>query len=376
MEDKKYEYIVSFPHIGNYYVAIYNWLSNILDKNKAKVMIPKKMSKKTLELGSNNSPDFICLPFKYNLGNYIESLNMGANVLIQAGGGCKYGYYSEVQKQILLDMGYNFKYITLVEKGKIKPIKIYKKFKQLNSKLTFTKFVYRFFIGALIAYYIDKFENYMRENICYELEKNKFKVLHVKFLNSLKKVKSLRNLFKIKKQYFKKLKSIKLNKKEERTNIKIGIVGELFTSMEQFSSNNIEEKLTNLGAVTKRYTTITYLMLKRPFEINKLLKKSKEYIRYELGADGTLSVAHALELAEMGYDGIIHIKPFGCTPEENAVPILQKISADKNIPIMYLTFDTQTSDTGIETRLEAFYDMLCMNKSKRILEDSKEVLNG
>ena len=103
-------------------------------------------------------------------------------------------------------------------------------------------------------------------------------------------------------------------------------------------------------------------MIKKPLEMKRLIRKSDKYIEYELGADGTVSVAHAIELANKGYDGIIHIKPFGCTPEENAVPILQKISIDKNIPIMYLTFDTQTSITGLRTRLEAFYDMLSMKK--------------
>ena len=79
--------------------------------------------------------------------------------------------------------------------------------------------------------------------------------------------------------------------------------------------------------------------------------------------------------AKKGYDGIIHIKPFGCTPEENAVPILQKISLDYNIPIMYLTFDTQNSDTGVNTRLEAFYDMLSMKREKSDNTNIKGVLN-
>lgn len=379
MDSKKYKYIVSFPHLGNYYVPIFNWLTNILDKSTTKVMIPKTMSKKTLELGSNYSPDFICLPFKYNLGNFIESLESGANVLIQAGGGCKYGYYAEVQNQILKDMGYRFKYLTLVDKGKIKPISIYRKFKEINPKLTFFKMLYRFLVAALIAYYLDKFENYMRYNISFEKINGDFEALHKRFLNKLKYVKNLRELLKIKRINFKKLKKIELLfkcQKEEK--IKIGIIGELFTSMEQFSSNNIEKKLYDLGAVTKRYTTLTYLMIKKPLEMKKLIKKSNKYIEYELGADGTTSVAHAIELSEMGYDGIIHIKPFGCTPEENAIPILQKISSDKNIPIMYITFDTQNSDTGLETRLEAFYDMLCMNKEKNkiLFESTGEILDG
>lgn len=82
IKEKRYKYIVSFPHIGNYYIPIYNWFVNIFDKDTTKVLIPKKMSNKTLEYGSNNSPDYICLPFKYNVGNFIESLESGANVLV------------------------------------------------------------------------------------------------------------------------------------------------------------------------------------------------------------------------------------------------------------------------------------------------------
>lgn len=373
---KKYKYTISFPHIGNYYIPIYNWLSSIIDKDTTKIMVPKKMSKHTIEIGTKYSPDFICLPFKYNLGNFIESLDNGANVLVQAGGGCKYGYYAELQKQILEDLGYKFKYITLVDMGRIKPFRVYNRFKKINPKLSFLKFIYRFCVAAAIAYYLDKFEDYMRKNLAYELMKREFNLLHQKFLIKLKKVKNFRELLKLKNIYLNKLKSVKVISKYERNKkIRIGIIGELFTSMEQFSSDNIERKLNDLGAVTKRYTTITYLMVKKPFEMKKLIKNSSKYIKYELGADGTTSVAHAIELAKKGYDGIIHIKPFGCTPEENAVPILQKISLDYNIPIMYLTFDTQNSDTGVNTRLEAFYDMLSMKREKSDNTNIKGVLN-
>ena len=49
-------------------------------------------------------------------------------------------------------------------------------------------------------------------------------------------------------------------------------------------------------------------------------------------------------------------------PEMDIIPVLHNISADYKIPILYLSYDTQTSDTGIETRLEAFYDMIDMRK--------------
>ena len=55
---KKYKYTISFPHIGNYYIPIYNWLSSIIDKDTTKIMVPKKMSKHTIEIGAKYSPDF------------------------------------------------------------------------------------------------------------------------------------------------------------------------------------------------------------------------------------------------------------------------------------------------------------------------------
>lgn len=36
--------------------------------------------------------------------------------------------------------------------------------------------------------------------------------------------------------------------------------------------------------------------------------------------------------------------------------MLQKVSEDYSVPVLYLTYDSQTSDTGLDTRLEAFYD--------------------
>jgi len=40
-------------------------------------------------------------------------LESGANVLVQAGGGCRFGYYGEVQKEILKKLGYKFDFIKL-----------------------------------------------------------------------------------------------------------------------------------------------------------------------------------------------------------------------------------------------------------------------
>ena len=79
--------IISFPHLGNYYHPFSKLLTLLTEKE---VRIAPPITKKTLELGTKYAPDTVCIPFKYNLGNFIESLENGANILFTAGGGCRY----------------------------------------------------------------------------------------------------------------------------------------------------------------------------------------------------------------------------------------------------------------------------------------------
>ena len=210
---------------------------------------------------------------------------------------------------------------------------------------------------------MDKLSSYPRENMGFEIEKNSFLNTEKEYLNKLKEqkqnpIKIIKNYY----QYKKKYKKIKVNKPQNP--IKIGIVGELYSIMEPYCSNNIEQKLASYGIEVHRFTTLTYLLFQKKYNIKKLLKKGKKYLKYHLGADGTESVVLAKELAEKKYDGIVHIKSFGCTPEINAMPILETISNDYEIPIIYFSFDASDNTVGIDTRLEAFYDMLTKKKEK------------
>lgn len=82
MSDKKY--IVGYPKLGSYYVPIYNLLKNLVDNEKVEIIVPDKLTNSIIKKGAKNSPDYICTPFKYNMGNFIDALENGANVLIQA----------------------------------------------------------------------------------------------------------------------------------------------------------------------------------------------------------------------------------------------------------------------------------------------------
>ncbi len=346
--------IISFPRMGNYDIPISYLIKKI---TKAKVIVPPKITKKTIKLGSTHSPDYVCVPFKYNLGNFIESLNLGANTILQAGGGCRYGYYAELQEQILKDLDYEFEFVNFIENNHVSIKKIYKYAKKQNSQLNIINYSYYLLNTALMIIIMDKLSKYPRENLGFEVNKNDFINTEKNFLNELKRskigiIKLITIYFKYKHIY----KKIKI--KKPKNCLKIGLLGELYSLMEPYCSNNIEYKLASYGIEVHRFTTLTYLLFLKKYNIKRLLKKGKKYLKYHLGADGTESVVLSQILAQKKYDGIVHIKSFGCTPEINAMPILERISNDYNIPIIYFSFDSQENDVAIETRIEAFYDML------------------
>ena len=69
--------VISFPTLADYNTPIKFLIENLTDYE---VKTAHAITKKTLEVGSKYSPDYVCLPFKYTLGNYIESLEDGANI--------------------------------------------------------------------------------------------------------------------------------------------------------------------------------------------------------------------------------------------------------------------------------------------------------
>lgn len=352
---------ISFPQLGDYSTPI----SFLLRKCKVgEVVMPMPITKRTIELGSKYSPDTVCIPFKYNLGNFIESLNMGCSCVIQAGGGCRYGYYGELQEKILKDLGYDFKFINIAERNQITISSFYKNLKILNKNLSLFVFLYYGFITLLMIEYMDNIDNYIRLNVGFEVHKNSFYDLKKKMLRDFGRNKGIINLSFL---YFKYKRMFKrLEKNIPKVCLKIGIIGELFTSMEGYSSYYIEKELAKMNIRVKRYTNASYLLYKKKLGFRKILRKSKNYIKYHLGADGTDNVYRTIEIIKNGYDGIIHIKPFGCTPEIGAIPIIQKVCHDNDFPIMFLSFDHQTSEEGIKTRLEAFCEML---KERKNLND-------
>ena len=207
--------------------------------------------------------------------------------------------------------------------------------------------------------YMDNIDNYIRKNIGFEEVSNSFLDLKRKMLIDFSNIKGYFHLRKLYKKYKEFFYNIKINKPNNC--LKVGVIGELYTVMEPFANYNLEYELAKKGVEITRYTNATYLLFKKKKKTKKYLRKLKN-VKYKMGADAMDNIYYATYMCENKYDGIIHIKSSFCTPEIASMGIINKICKENNTPVIFFSFDANTSEVGIKTRLEAFYDMIEMRK--------------
>jgi predicted nucleotide-binding protein (sugar kinase/HSP70/actin superfamily) len=97
-------------------------------------------------------------------------------------------------------------------------------------------------------------------------------------------------------------------------------------------------------------------------------KAASPYLNELIGGHGINSVGETVLYARHGYDGVIQLAPFSCIPEIVAKGILPRVSRDLGIPVLTIFIDEQTGKAGIQTRLEAFVDLLMEKKHQKSLK--------
>ena len=210
---------------------------------------------------------------------------------------------------------------------------------------------------------MDKIDKIIRKRIGFEVKENSYLKEKNKMFEAFKSTKSITKQIYYYYKYKHKIKKIPYQKPKDC--LKVGIIGELYTAMEPFSTYFLEKNLAKMHVEIKRYTNLSYLLWQKKFLEKHMLRVTKKYCKYSLGADGLDNVYRTIKLINKSYDGIIHTKPFGCTPEIGAIPIIQKICQENEMPILFFSYDVETSDEGIKTRLEAFEDLIKIRRNKK-----------
>lgn len=347
---------VAFFRYCYYEPAFRFFTEQVLD---AEFLMLPRATRQTIELGELLSTDYVCTPFKHILGDYIEALDRGANVLVQFAGPCRLGYYGELQESILRDAGYDFVMLNFSERNDEGPMGWAKDcLRKVNPDISIPHAVKQLAATASMARKLDEAHDFYLANAGFEIERGSFDRAWGALIDDMNVAQSDRDIDVAFNRAMDAMRAIPLDK--PKNPIRIGIVGELFTAIDERSNLDLDKKLLDMGVEIHRYLNLTNRFVH--YNEPNLRVSAGEYLSYDMGPTSTMTIVAARRYAERGFDGIIHAKSAGCTPEIDCVPILQRISADFHIPTLFLTYDSQTSDTGLDTRLEAFYDMLAMKK--------------
>ena len=377
MNKEKKKIKVAFPHMGTIYIA---WAA-ALRKMGIEPYIPPYTSKRTLSLGTKNSPEAICLPYKLILGNFIEAIEGGADyvAMISSPGICRLGEYGKSIKGVLEDMGYQANYIEL---------SLYDGFKGMYDflvNLTGSKNIIQIIRAINIAvrkvFAMDELQNFLSYHRAREINFGDSEKAHKRALKYIMDANTSSELKKALKKGLSEISNVKIDPKREV--LRVDLTGEIFLVLDSFSNQNIERELGKLGVQVRRSLTISgflkdaiipKLCKRGETHLERAYRMAKPYLMRDIGGDALECISDVMYAQEKGVDGLIHVSPFTCMPEIMSQNIFPKMREDVNLPILSLIMDEQTGKAGYITRLEAFVDLMRRKKRRaQMQENQKEV---
>ncbi len=199
----------------------------------------------------------------------------------------------------------------------------------------------------------------------FKFTRNPFRILH-SFVKSFRRFKQYHDDLYISEDELRRWErnEFVFNKTISTTNktnpFKIALVGHSYVINDSYSSLSIKEML-----LAEKVEIITSEQLPRSVIEHQMSKLDfNMYFRYEREILGT--VMHFLENETV--DGILQLIVFSCGPDSIGGEMASRFSRRKqNVPLLQLTLDELTSESGVTTRLEAFLDLI--ERRKKLKEN-------
>lgn len=148
--------------------------------------------------------------------------------------------------------------------------------------------------------------------------------------------------------------------KKHTNNIKVLLLGHNYNIYDDYISMGLIRKLRK-----NKIDLITTEMVEKKYITIGSKQLSKDMF-WTLGEKTLGTAFYYLENSKV--DGVIHVASFGCGPDSLVGEILEKKTKKQyKVPILYLNLDEHAGESGFNTRIEAFLDVL---EGRKYLEDN------
>ena len=357
---------VGFPRLGSFGV----FLKPTLRTLGVDLIVAPPSSQRTLDLGLKHNPEMICVPCKLLFGNYVQALEQGCQVLVMLGGPgtCRLGYSARLQETWLRQMGFEFQAYTIDLYHFTRDAIL---FLRTVSGASWSELIEPVRFAVALVELVDEIEKTALRLRPLEWKRegqSNVDRLHDEGLACVEALPDRTALGKQRDNLLHRFEAFPVN--DGYAPLRVGVVGDLYTMLEPFFNMDLERELGRLGIHIERSfwlsdslgNLLRERLLHRGQNMQRI-KAAEPYLSRDIGGFARSTVGNAALFAQDRVDGVIHLAPFGCTPEvmaHNALLALQREShADTNVaPILSLSFDEHTGRAGFLTRLEAFVDIL------------------
>ncbi len=346
---------LAFPNMGNLTLLLCAFIRNIGGECAG----PLPTGEKTVSLGTKFAPNDACMPMKIVLGSFMEAYENGADTAVFFGGcgPCCFGYFAETFRLIFRQNAVKMNMVCL-EKNK----QGIKNALQLLSKMGNKSLWYSaslISIGLKCASALDEYEQAVYDKqaeITNINEKRRLKKFTEKVYRSMCSASSLKSLYRTVVSAKEKLSNFRSDKKPE---IKIGIVGDIYSVIDAFTNKNIQGLLADMGAYTSRSMSISGWIDDKVKKQSQIWRKEADiFLPSRVGGFARETIGNAVHWAKGDYDGIIEIYPLNCMPESVARSILPEVAQKYSKPVMTFVLNEMSGEAGYITRLEAFVQMI------------------
>lgn len=364
--------VVGFPSMGHLDIVI----DSVLRKCGVKTVKPPSLSRKSIELGRELAPEFICLPMTATLGQMIEMLELGANCILMVGGKgqCRLGWYGQIQELLLKRTGLSFDMVIIDEPFPLseKGLDFINALKRITNGARVDKIIGSVLFGYHKLKILDEGEDSCRRLRAFEKRRGEADRLLTSLKHQIHTACDYKSVSKIHKEFIEEMQAIEI---QDTDPLKIRLVGEIWVLLEPYINMEIERFLGNRDSIrvlVDKEISASHWLQGNVLHTKKAMKRIKEirqaafpYLSEPVGGHGQDSVGLTVLSPKEGIDGVIHLMPFTCMPEIVAQGILKNVSDKLDIPVLSLIISDQTGEAGIETRLDAFLDLLAERRFQK-----------
>lgn len=281
-------------------------------------------------------------------------------------GPCRLGEYGELLKSILDRQGYSFQWILLDSVSAIGRKELLHRLSQATSsspsseieKLQALRRVYR------IIKEFEKLEQRARIQCGFEINRGESLAIIKTCRSNLEKAPNSLSALKLIHRASRAL--LKVHIDEAKSPIKLIVTGEIFTSIDSFGNQHLEERLMEMGISFEKRISLGWWIdntIINPFGSLIAEKRPNVNMPYCIGGYAKETVSEAIRCKKKGCDGIIHLLPVGCMPEIVAKSVFDGLNRTEGLPVLSIVYDEMSGEAGYITRIEAFIDMLERRKT-------------